>query len=373
MKVVTIVGTRPEIIKLSEVIKLFDQYTEHTLIHTGQKYDKQLNEVFFSDLDLRVPDQYLGVVGDNLGDTIGNIISKSYEALANIMPDALLIYGDTNSCLSAISAKRLKIPVFHFEAGNRSFDENVPEEVNRRIVDHISDVNFPLTEHARDYLLAEGIPASRIIKTGGFMKEIINVHKVKIDGSDVLSQLGLAKGEYAIASIHREENVDNEANLARIIDCLHQVAVEFSKTVVFSCHPRTRKKLSDFNIEVPDSIQMLEPFGFLDYVHLQQHAFCILSDSGTITEEADILGVPAVTVRISHERPEGFDSGVLVMTGFDPKVTKAAVRMQVESMAGNSHRIAVDDYNVDRPSLTVLKAVFSYVDYVNRFVWRKHS
>ena len=371
LKVVTILGTRPEIIKLSEIIKVLDNYTNHTIVHTGQNYDFELSETFFEGLELRPPDYYLDVAGDNVGVTIGNIISKSYTLLDELKPNAVLLYGDTNSCLSAISAKRLKIPVFHLEAGNRSFDENVPEEINRRIVDHISDVNFTLTEHARRYLLGEGIRGDRVIKTGGFMNEIINVHSEKITQSKVLDSLDLHSSEYFTASIHREENVDSEDKLKRIISCFDRIIKEFKFKIIFSCHPRTLARLKQFEISLPEGVVVTKPLPLFDYLWLQKNALCVISDSGTITEEADILCIPAITPRESHERPEGFDAGVLVMTGFDPDLTVKSIKIQIETYRSDAFKPIVPDYHLARPSLTVLKAMLSHINYINCNVWKK--
>ena len=371
MKVATIIGTRPEIIKLSEIIKLLDNYTEHKIIHTGQNYDFELSKIFFEGLSIRDPDFYLEVAGENLGESIGNIISRSYELLAELKPDAVLLYGDTNSCLAAISAKRLKIPVVHLEAGNRSFDENVPEEINRRIVDHISDINFPLTERARSYLLKEGIRGDRIIKTGGFMKEIIQANQHEIDNSVVLKRLNLKKKKYFVASVHREENVDDERKLKNIAKCFQVIVDEFNQKIIFSCHPRTLSRLTEFNISLPEQVAVEKPFSFVDYMQLQKNASCVVSDSGTITEEADILGVPAITPRLSHERPEGFDSGVVIMTGLDPALTAEAIKMQIEIYGSSNFRPKVADYQAEKPSLTVLKSILSYVEYINLNVWKK--
>jgi len=370
MKLLTIVGTRPELIKLSEVIKKFDTFTEHILAHTGQNYDFELNEIFYSDLGLRRPDYYMGVASESLGETIGGIIESSYSLIQKVRPDGILIYGDTNSCLSAICAKRLKVPVFHFEAGNRSFDENIPEEINRRIVDHVSDINFVLTEHARTYLIREGLRPDRIIKTGGFMREILAVHRDKIASSSILRELSVISSEYFVVSLHREENVDVVANLIQIMDSLAYLGRQFGVPVLFSLHPRTRRRLEEFRIGVDQNIRLLRPLSFTDYIALQREALCVISDSGSVTEEADILGFSAVTPRQSHERPEGFDEGVLIMSGFSQEAINNAVRVQIALDKGGRAR-KVDDYQGENTSSVVVKAILSYVDYVNRNVWRK--
>ncbi len=369
MNIATIIGTRPEIIKLSQIIKELDKHYTQTLIHTGQNYDYELNQVFFEDLGIRKPDYYLDVAGKHLGESIGNIISNSYELLQRLRPDAVLVYGDTNSCLSVISAKRLKIPVFHLEAGNRSFDENVPEELNRKIVDHISDINFTLTEHARQYLLKEGLRGDRIIKTGGFMKEIISVNFDKIKSSAVLKNLNLEKGNYFVASLHREENVDNHEKLKSLTKCLEEIYQNFQKQIVFSCHPRTRKRLKEFCLPIPRGIVTSPPFSLFDYLALQQNAMCVISDSGTITEESDVLGFPAISPRLSHERPEGFDVGVIMLTNLVPSRVVKAIKIQLAEYSNYKHKQKIPDYSFDRPSITVAKAIGSYIDYINRNVW----
>ncbi len=369
MNIATIIGTRPEIIKLSQIIKELDKHYNQILIHTGQNYDYELNQVFFEDLGIRRPDHYLNVAGKHLGESIGNIISNSYELLERLRPDAVLVYGDTNSCLSVISAKRLKIPVFHLEAGNRSFDENVPEELNRRIVDHISDINFTLTEHARQYLLQEGIKGDRIIKTGGFMREIILTNLDKIKSSAVLKNLNLEKNSYFVASLHREENVDNREKLLSLTKCLAKIHQDFQKPIVFSCHPRTRKRLNEFDLPTPAGTITSPPFSLFDYLALQQNSMCVISDSGTITEESDVLGFPAVSPRLSHERPEGFDVGVIMLTNLVPDRVVKAIKVQLEEYSDYEHKQKIYDYSMDRPSITVAKAIGSYIDYINRNVW----
>ena len=369
MHVATIVGTRPEIIKMSEIMLALDRHYRQTIIHTGQNYDYELNEVFFKDLEVRSPDHYLGVSGNDLGETIGNIISRSFKILSELQPDAVLVYGDTNSCLSVIAAKRLKIPVFHLEAGNRSFDENVPEELNRRIVDHISDINFTLTEHARNYLLNEGIRGERIIKSGGFMTEVIDKHLTKIENSDVLDRMRLVKEKFFIASLHREENVDDLAKLTSLMDSFQEICEYFKMPIVFSCHPRTRKRLEEFRLKIPKNVKLIKPLGLFDYLALQRDAACVISDSGTITEEADILGFPAISPRLSHERPEGFDEGVIMLTNMRPERLISAIRLQMSDYSNKSKAPCISDYRKTQPSMTVVKAIGSYIDYVNKNVW----
>ena len=372
MKVATIVGTRPELIKLSRVISEIDRSVQHVLIHTGQNYDYELNEIFFRDLEIRKPDHFLDVAGATLGETIGNIIARSYAVLQQERPDVLLVLGDTNSCLSAIAAKRLKIPIFHMEAGNRCFDERVPEEVNRRIVDHTSDVNLVYTEHARRYLLAEGVRPELVIKTGSPMREVLNHYRVGIESSDVVSRLGLSAGKFFLVSAHREENIDSEKNLSELLKSLRALTTRFQLPIIFSTHPRTQKRLEAAGVDTASAeIRFLKPLGFFDYVKLQMTAFCVLSDSGTITEESSILGFPAVTIREAHERPEGMDVGTLIMCGLQPDGVIAAVdtiRRQID--AGTRLRL-VPDYEAEDVSAKVIRIILSYTDYVNRRVWMK--
>ena len=317
MRVMTIVGTRPEIIKLACVIKELDKYTDHILVHTGQNYDYELNQVFFEDLDLRAPDVYMNAAGENAAETIANVIEKSDKLFKEYKPDAVLLYGDTNSCLSVISAKRNKIPVFHMEAGNRCFDERVPEELNRKVLDHLSDINMTLTEHARRYLIAEGIRPETIIKTGSSMQEVFAMNKDKIAQSNVLERLGLKEKEYFVLSAHREENVDSEKNFINLLNSINKVAEVYKMPIVFSAHPRTRKKIEAMGFKFNDLVKYMKPLGFNDYNKLQQNAFCVISDSGTITEESSLLGFPAITIRQAHERPEGMDEGTLIMSGVE--------------------------------------------------------
>jgi UDP-N-acetylglucosamine 2-epimerase (non-hydrolysing) len=372
MKVATIVGTRPELIKLSRVIAELDRAVEHVLIHTGQNYDYELNEIFLRDLGIRKPNHFLDATGASLGETIGNVIARSYATLQQERPDALLLLGDTNSCLSAIAAKRLKIPIFHMEAGNRCFDERVPEEVNRRIVDHTSDVNLAYTEHARRYLIAEGLRPETVIKTGSPMREVLEHYRSGIEASDVLARLGLERAGYLVASAHREENVDSQANLRDLLATLRTLATRFRQPIIFSTHPRTQKRLAAIGTDVGGAdVRFLKPLGFFDYVKLQMDAFCVLSDSGTITEESSILGFPAVTIRQAHERPEGMDVGTLIMCGLKPGTVIEAVET-VRRHADEGRRFGVaPDYEVSDVSAKVTRIILSYTEYVNRRVWMK--
>lgn len=369
MKVMTIVGTRPEIIKLSTTIKELDKYTEHILVHTGQNYDYELNEIFFKDLGLREPDVYMNAAGENAAETIGNVIIKSDELIKKYQPDAILLYGDTNSCLSVISAKRNKVPVFHMEAGNRCFDERVPEEINRKVVDHLSDINMTLTEHARRYLISEGLRPETVIKTGSSMKEVLNECKENIDNSDVLERLNLEKGKYFVLSTHREENVDNPRNFKALIESINAVAEEYKMPIIFSVHPRTRKKIESEGIIFSDYVKYMKPLGFNDYNKLQQNAFCVISDSGTITEESSIMGFPAITIRQAHERPEGMDEGTLIMSGVDKEDVLDAIKVVTDE---DKKPHIVNDYDVDYVGMKVVKIIMSYTGYINRTVWRKY-
>lgn len=373
MKVVTIVGTRPELIKLSRVISELDRYVNHVLVHTGQNYDYELNEIFFRDLGIRKPDHFLDAAGGSTAETIGNVIMKADRVLAETQPDAMLLLGDTNSCLAVIAAKRRKIPIFHMEAGNRCFDQRVPEEVNRKIVDHVSDINLTYTEHARRYLLAEGQRPEMVIKTGSPMKEVLDWHADQIAASDVLNRLQLVKGGFFVVSAHREENIDSDRNFSDLLETLAALARKYDRPVVVSTHPRTRKRLEERGLSGLDArIRFLKPLGFFDYVHLQMHAACVISDSGTITEEASILGFPAVTIRQAHERPEGMDEGTLIMCGLTAERVLEAVEIIMEqcAQAGRPSRM-VPDYDTDTVSRKVLRIILSYTDYVNRVVWHK--
>ncbi len=371
MKVLTIAGTRPDVIKLSRVIARLDEVAEHVLVHTGQNHEYELNQIFFDEMGIRAPDHFLEVAGSNLAETIGNIIIRSDEVLAAETPDALLVLGDTNSALSVIPAKRRHIPIFHMEAGNRCFDQRVPEETNRKIVDHVSDINMPYTEHARRYLLAEGLSGDRVIKTGSPQKEVLDFHREAIDASTVHERLELAPGEYFAASIQREENVDDPARLALLVDSLNAVVREHGLPMVLSTHPRTRDRLAGSGLAFDESIKALPPLGFPDYVALQKHAFCTISDSGTITEESALVGFPAITVREAHERPEGMDEGVLVMSGLDPTAVTEAVGLARAHFEAAGPPTLPPDYLVDDVSWKVAKIILSYTDYVNRLVWHR--
>lgn len=376
LKVMTIVGTRPEIIKLSRVIAVLERSMDHTLVHTGQNYDYQLNEVFFNDLEIKKPDFFLEVAKDNTAATIGNIITKVDEVLAQVQPEAVLFYGDTNSCLGALAAKRRQIPVFHMEAGNRCFDERVPEEINRRIIDHISDINLTLSEHARRYLIAEGIKPETVIKVGSCMQEILNYYAEKINTSDVLNQLKLQPNDFFILSFHREENVDNPVHLEKILTTLESLVTQYDKQLVVSTHPRTRQRLDALMQRSPrefnKKISFLPPFGFFDYIKLMQSAFCVVSDSGSITEDASLLNLPAVTIRQAHERPEGMDVGTLVMSGLETDRVLQAVALVISQHNAEQRQFAiVPDYAVENVSEKVARIILSYVDYINRTVWSK--
>lgn len=372
LKVMTIVGTRPELIKMCRVIATFDEHTEHVLVHTGQNFDYELNQIFFDELSIRKPDHFLGAAGKSAIDTIAQVLTRSDEVLEQAKPDALMLYGDTNSCLAVIAAKRRKIPVFHMEAGNRCFDQRVPEELNRKVVDHLSDINLTLTEHARRYLLAEGLPPDRTIKVGSHMQEVLEHYRDKIEASDVVSRLGLPPGKYFLVSAHREENVDAPQNLENLLDTLSGLVEVFGLEVVVSTHPRTRLRLEALGKHaLSPRIHFLKPFGFLDYVKLQLGAACVLSDSGTITEEASLLGIPAITLRNAHERPEGMDEGVLVMSGLEREHVLGCVRVVMSQHPyGSRQRRIVADYAGGRVSEKVLRIVLSYTDFVNRVVWR---
>lgn len=371
LKLMTIVGTRPEIIKLSEVIKKCDIYFEHILVHTDQNYDYTLNEVFFVELGLREPDFYLGVVGDNLGQTMGNILAKSYEIMVKVNPDALLVLGDTNSCLSVISAKRLKIPTFHMEAGNRCFDENLPEEINRRIVDHTSDVNLCYTEHARRYLNSEGIPSGRTYVVGSPMAEVLNANANQINNSKVLETLGLERGKYILLSAHREENIDNEYNFSSLMSAINATAETYDLPVIYSLHPRSKKSIKQRGFRFHPHVRSVQPFGFFDYNYLQKHAFCVVSDSGTIAEEASYFKFPAVLIRTSTERPEALDKGNIIIGNITTEQVLQAVNMAVEMNANNHLGLEVPDYQDKNVSVKVIKIIQSYTEIVNKMVWRK--
>jgi len=369
MKVMTIVGTRPEIIKLSCVIEELDKFTDHILVHTGQNYDYELNEIFFEGMGIRKPDIFMNAAGENPAETIGNVIKMSDELFKEHKPDALLIYGDTNSCLSVISAKRNKIPVFHMEAGNRCFDQRVPEEINRKIVDHLSDINMPITEHARRYLLAEGIAPETIIKVGSSMKEVLEKNKESIEKSKVLEELGLEPKGYFVLSTHREENLDNPKNLEELVNSINAVAKKYGKPIIFSTHPRTQKKIDAGDIVFDPLVKIMKPLGFADYITLQKNSFCVISDSGTITEESSLLGFPAITVRQAHERPEGMDEGTIIMSDLDSESVITAIDVVT---TGNKRMHVVEDYNTDELATKVVRIILSYKGYINRTVWKKY-
>lgn len=375
LKVMTIIGTRPEIIKLSRVLTELDKYTDHIIVHTGQNFDYELNEIFFQQLHIRKPDYFLEAAGHNAAETIANVIQKSDDLLEKVKPDAILLYGDTNSCMSVISAKRRKIPIFHMEAGNRCFDQRVPEEINRKIVDHLSDINMPLSEHARKYLEAEGVKPETIIKTGSPMKEVLEYHKEAIDKSNILEVENLTKGEYFIVSTHREENVDSEKNFSDLLESLNAIADRYKKKIIVSTHPRTRKKLEVINfVNTNPLIEFMKPFGFLEYINLQKNAFCVISDSGTITEESSILQFPAITIRQAHERPEGMDEGSLIMTGLNKDRIIDSIDIVTSQYKENVNSIrTVLDYDTDNVSKKVVRIILSYTDYINRTVWHKEN
>jgi UDP-N-acetylglucosamine 2-epimerase (non-hydrolysing) len=376
LKVMTILGTRPEIIKLSRVMSELDQAVDHVLVHTGQNYDQELNQIFFQELELREPNYVLNVVGATVAETIGNVIAKSDEILAKEKPDAVLLYGDTNSSLAVISAKRRKIPIFHMEAGNRSFDQRVPEELNRKIVDHLSDINMPLTEHARRYLLSEGIRPETVIKTGSPMKEVLVHYQAKIEASAVLTQFSLERKNFFVISAHREENVDPPEQLKHLMNSLDSIAEKYNFPVIVSTHPRTRKRLEMLREKgtigtMNPLIRFLNPLGFFDYIQLQKNAFCVVSDSGTITEEASILKFPAVTIRETHERPEGMDEGTLIMCG----LRSERILQSIETVTHQTYKKdwplkIVTDYDVGNVSQKVVRIILSYIDYINHTVWR---
>lgn len=371
LKLMTIIGTRPEIIRLSAVIKCADKYFNHILVHTGQNYDYTLNQVFFEDLGLREPDYYLDSVGKDLGETMGNIIAKAYEVMQKEKPDAVLLLGDTNSALSAISAKRLKIPIFHMEAGNRCWDWNVSEMINRKIVDHISDINLPYTEHSRRYLISEGIDGKTIFVTGSPMREVLRDHMEQIEKSDVLERLGLEKGKYILLSSHREENIDNEENFMTLMTAINNIAEEYQMPVIYSTHPRSQKFIEKRNFKFHPLVQNLKPFGFMDYNKLQMNSYCVLSDSGTLSEESAMLGFPGVLIRTSTERPEVLDKGSVVIGGITDKTVEQALELAV-SMSDNKEEVVMaEDYADTNVSVKVIKLIQSYTDIVNRTVWGK--
>ena len=367
MKVLTVLGTRPEIIKMSAVIEKLDKFFDHILVHTGQNYDYELNKVFFDELGVREPDHYLNAAGQNPIDTIANILKKIDDILDIEEPDAFLVYGDTNSCLSVLAAKRRKIPIFHFEAGNRCFDLRVPEEINRKIVDHTADINFVLSEQARTYLHREGVSPDRVFKTGSHMYEVLKKHMSKIENSEILDELALSEKEFFLVSLHREENVDHGTKLENIVKTLKTLSIEFRKTIIVSTHPRTKKALEKLGIESSDQIKFLPPFGFFDYCRLQQQSFCVISDSGTITEESSILGFPAVMIREMHERPEGVDVGAVPLGLLDEKSLKSTIEIAIESKPISD----VPAYSNERVSDMIIRNLTGYTGYINRETWKK--
>ncbi len=370
LKVMTVVGTRPEIIRLSRVIDKLDRHCDHVLVHTGQNYDYGLNEVFFENLEIRTPDHFMGAAGETAAETIGQVIIATDRAIEQYKPEALLLLGDTNSCLAAIAAKRRKVPIFHMEAGNRCFDFQVPEETNRRIVDHVSDINLPYSEIARSYLLREGLPPDQVIKIGSPMREVLEHYWPGIEGSDVLSRLGLRERQYFVVSAHREENVDSPRNLARLFDILNSLAARYDETVVVSTHPRTRKRIDALGLTAHSNVQFHEPFGFLDYIKLQIGARAVLSDSGTITEESSILNFPALNLREVHERPEGFEEAAVMLVGLDvDRVINALEVLGTQTRGEDRILDMVRDYAPDNVSEKVLRIILSYTDFVNRRVW----
>jgi UDP-N-acetylglucosamine 2-epimerase len=373
LKVMTIVGTRPEIIRLSRIIVLLDRHCDHVLVHTGQNYDYELNEVFFHDLDLRAPDLYLEAAGDTAAETIGRIIIAADKAMDAYRPDALLILGDTNSCLAAISAKRRKIPIFHMEAGNRCFDFRVPEEINRRIVDHVSDINLTYSRIAREYLLREGVPPDQVVCIGSPMREVLEHYCTRIKKSDILDRLGLAARKFFLVSSHREENVDQPGGLKKLFVIMNALAERFGEPVIVSTHPRTRKRIAELELRAHPLVQLHKPFGFLDYIRLQVEAHAVLSDSGTITEESSILNFPAVNLREVHERPEGFEEGAVMFTGMSvDRVMQGLNILQAQSRGAERSLAIVEDYAVRNVSEKVLRIIQSYTDFVDRKVWQKY-
>ena len=373
LKVMTIVGTRPEIIRLSRVLAKLDEHTEHILVHTGQNYDYELNQIFFDDLALRRPDHFLEAAGSTAAETVGLIIAKADAVMEIEKPDALLILGDTNSCLAVYPAKRRKIPVFHMEAGNRCFDQRVPEEINRKIVDHTADINLTYSDIAREYLLREGLPADRIIKTGSPMFEVLTHYRAKIDRSDVLGRLDLASDDYFLVSAHREENIESDRNFEKLVDILNTLAEQYDKRVIVSTHPRTRKRVEASGVVFHDGVKLLKPLGFFDYVHLQIQARAVLSDSGTINEESSILNFPALNIREAHERPEGMEEAAVMMVGLEiDRVLQALAILDKQPRGVERCLRQVADYSMPNVSDKVVRIMHSYTDYVNRVVWKKY-
>ncbi len=372
LKVMTVVGTRPEIIRLARVLAALDRETDHCLVHTGQNYDYELSDIFFDQLGLRKPDHVLKAAGQSVAETIGSIVIRIDPVLVKEEPDALLVLGDTNSCLAVITAKRRKIPIFHMEAGNRCFDQRVPEEMNRKIVDHVSDINLTYSDHAREYLLREGLPPDRVIKTGSPMYEVLSHYRSNIEQSEILTKLKLTPGEYFVVSAHREENVDSERHFRQLLELLNAIAEVYGRRIVFSVHPRTKARIAEAGINLPALVEQHKPFGFFDYVNLQRHAKAVISDSGTITEESSILNFPAVNIREAHERPEGMEEGAVMMTGLDRARVLQALSILETQPRGEERRLRmVRDYEVPNVSEKVLRIILSYTDYVNRLVWHQ--
>lgn len=371
LKLMTIVGTRPEIIRLSEVIKACDRYFNHILVHTGQNWDYNLNDVFFEELELRKPNHFLGVVGNDLGETMGNIISETYKIISKEKPDAILVLGDTNSCLAAISAKRLKVPIFHMEAGNRCFDQNVPEEINRKIVDHVSDVNLAYTEHSRRYLLSEGFKKEHIFVTGSPIKEVLVRNIEKIEASNVLEKLDLEEGKYILVSAHREENIDNDENLLGLVEALNTVAEKYNMPIIYSTHPRSWKRIEEKNIVFNPLIRQLKPFGFMDYNKLQKNAFCVLSDSGTLSEESAMLGFPGILIRTSTERPEVLDKGSVIVGGIKKDDILQSIDLAKAMEENREEVLLANDYKDENVSVKVVKIIQSFTKIINKVTWNK--
>ncbi len=373
LKVMTVVGTRPEIIRLSRVLAALDRYFDHILVHTGQNYDFELNEVFFEDLGIRKPDYFLEAAGSNAAETIGNTIIRLDPILEKEEPEALLVLGDTNSCLAAIPAKRRKIPIFHMEAGNRCFDQRVPEETNRKIVDHISDINLTYSDIAREYLLREGLPPDRVIKTGSPMFEVLNYYGEKIDSSDVLQRLGLRRHDYFVVSAHREENIESDRNFGKLVAILNTLAETYGKRIIVSTHPRTRNRIQQMGVSFADEVELLKPLGFCDYVHLQKNGYAVLSDSGTINEESSILNFPALNIREAHERPEGMEEAAVMMTGLEVDRILQGLKILENQPRGEERMLRrVADYSMPNVAEKVVRIIVSYTDYVKRTVWKEY-
>ncbi|MBC8551748.1 MAG: UDP-N-acetylglucosamine 2-epimerase (non-hydrolyzing) [Candidatus Brocadiales bacterium] len=373
IKVMTVLGTRPEIIRLSRVLAVLDRYADHILVHTGQNYDFELNEVFFQDLEIRKPDYFLDAAGTNAAETIGQTIIKLDPVLEKEQPEALLVLGDTNSCLATIPAKRRKIPIFHMEAGNRCFDQRVPEEINRKIVDHISDINLTYSDIAREYLLREGLPPDRVIKTGSPMFEVLNHYMDKIDGSDVLKRLDLIRFNYFVVSAHREENIESERHFSKLVKILNFLGETYGKRVIVSTHPRTRKRVETLGVTFNENVELLNPLGFSDYVHLQKNAYAVLSDSGTINEESSILNFPALNLREAHERPEGMEEAAVIMTGLEIDRVQQGIAILKDQPRGTDRSLRqVADYSMPNVSEKVVRLIVSYTDYVKRTVWKEY-